>query len=93
MGRIAVSEEAVSHETQQLISGLDEYCSMTLEREGGLSDAPGAVDHDSIASSLENVLSTWKDILQKDAQNIELAAKSFADNDEALAASWQCLGV
>ena len=93
MDTIAVSEEAVSHETQQLISGLDEYCSMTLEREASSSDALGVERHDEVSESLTKTLSKWREVVRHDALEIDCVAKGLQDADSKSALKWQLLGV
>ena len=88
---IQVDREAVAAEVKGALSGADGYAAMALGRQQGSSDALGAAKHDDVSASIEESLSAWRDMLEKDAESIDQAVEHLFDIDDALAGGWEAL--
>ena len=90
---IVLDADVVSAEVARYTSELEEYCSLTLDREASSSDALGVERHDEVSESPIKTLSKWREVVRHDALEIDCVAKGLQDADSKSALKWQLLGV
>lgn len=86
-GTISSDLGAAQGKKDELLSVLDGYAALSLGSASACSDGTPPADHDARASDLASALSSYAEVLRRDADAFERIGIAFAGEDLSLASA------